>query len=105
VKSHAEALRKEGGGDPLIEALRRDYRQADLTERERAMLDYAWRLTVAPAAVQEDDVARLRAEGFDDRAIVQINLLAATMSFMNRVADGLGVEREGGSRATPPSSS
>ena len=57
------------------------------------MLDYAWRLTVAPAAVQAHDVEALRAHGLDDRAILQLNLVASTLNFMNRVADGLGVER------------
>ena len=75
--------------------MRRDYRQASLTEQERAMLDYAAKLTRSPAQVTPDDLAQLRRTGFEDRAILQINLIASFFNYINRVADGLGVGREG----------
>src|SRR5437879_1213359 len=72
LQHHGDRLRALDAKDDLIAALRADYRQADLPPRERAMLDYAWRLTVAPGAVQANDVDRLRSEGFDECAIAQI---------------------------------
>ena len=57
------------------------------------MLDYAAKLTRDPASVERADVERLRAEGFDDTAILQINLIASWFNYINRVADGLGVGR------------
>lgn len=76
-----------------MRALRTDYRMADIPDRERAMLDYAFRLTAAPASIQPSDMKALRDAGFDDRGIAQINLLTSWFNYLNRVADGLGVTR------------
>lgn len=58
------------------------------------MLDYAVKLTREPAAVAPGDVAALRAAGFDDRGIHDICAVTAYYAFVNRIADGLGVEFE-----------
>jgi uncharacterized peroxidase-related enzyme len=79
--------------EELSEALKRDYREAELSEPDRAMLDYAAKLTREPARIMPEDLNRLRAVGFDDRGILQINLIAAWFNYINRVADGLGVGR------------
>ncbi len=59
------------------------------------MLDYAVKLTHTPSEITIDDVALLREEGFDDRAIHDICAITAYYAFVNRIADGLGVELEG----------
>jgi uncharacterized peroxidase-related enzyme len=71
--------------------LRRDYVKADLSAADRAMLDFAVRLTTAPDTMTPDDLARLRAVGFDDVGVLQITLIAAWFNYVNRVADALGV--------------
>jgi uncharacterized peroxidase-related enzyme len=71
--------------------LRRDYTQANLSEPDRAMLDYAAKLTRHGWKVTRDDLDHLRRVGFDDRGILQINLIASWFNYINRVADGLGV--------------
>jgi alkylhydroperoxidase family enzyme len=58
------------------------------------MLDYALKLTVAPATVGTSDIATLRGTGFDDQGIHDICAIAAYYAFVNRIADGLGVELE-----------
>ena len=58
------------------------------------MLDYALKLTVRPQAMEAADVERLRRQGFDDRAIHDICSVTAYFAFVNRIADGLGVELE-----------
>ena len=58
------------------------------------MLDYVDLLTRHPARVQREHVETLRTHGFDDTAILQINLIASFFNYVNRVADGLGVGRE-----------
>jgi len=78
----------------LVEALRRDYKTAPITEQERAMLDYAVQLTKDATKISRADHERLRAAGFDDRGILQITLIAAWFNYINRVADALGVGRE-----------
>jgi uncharacterized peroxidase-related enzyme len=75
----------------LVEALKKDYRQADLNPRQRAMLDYAVKLTVEPGAMHETDLAPLHAAGLDDRAILELNQAVAYFAYVNRVAVGLGV--------------
>jgi uncharacterized peroxidase-related enzyme len=91
VESHAEFLRRATLDEGLAAALRRDYRTADLSPADRAMLDFAVRLTTEPARMSAEDVGRLRAAGFDDRAVLQITLIAAWFNYVNRVADALGV--------------
>jgi uncharacterized peroxidase-related enzyme len=91
VESHAEFLRCVTLDEELAAALRRDYRQAALSDQELAMLDYAVKLTRSPALVTAEDLERLRQAGFDDRAILQINLIASWFNYINRVADGVGV--------------
>ena len=76
----------------LADQLKVDYRQADLTVRERAMLDYVDKLTRTPWTMRESDVQALREVGFEDLAILHIVQLAAFFNYLNRVADGLGIE-------------
>jgi alkylhydroperoxidase family enzyme len=79
--------------EPLVEALRRDYRTAPIDERDRVMLDYVAQLTKDATGVTRDHHERLRAVGFDDRGILQITLIASWFNSINRVADALGVGR------------
>jgi uncharacterized peroxidase-related enzyme len=67
---------------------------ADLSSADRAMLDYAVKLTRDPAAVQRDDIDLLRREGFDDVAILDVCQVVAYYNYVNRLADGLGVDLE-----------
>jgi uncharacterized peroxidase-related enzyme len=78
----------------LVEALEKDYTTAPITAQERAMLDYVVKLTRDATKVSKDDHVRLRASSFDDKAILQITLIASWFNYINRVADALGVGRE-----------
>ena len=94
MTSHAEFLRRVTLDESLAEAIKQDYRAAELVPADRAMLDYAAKLTLTPARMTRVDVESLRSHGFDDVAILQINLIASFFAYVNRVADGLGVGRE-----------
>jgi len=61
---------------------------------DRAMLDYVVKLTLTPGAMKVEDVEALRQAGFDDRAIHDVCAVASYFAFVNRIADGLGVELE-----------
>jgi uncharacterized peroxidase-related enzyme len=78
----------------LVQALREDYTQAPVTDQERVMIDYVVKLTKDATKVSPLDHQRLRGAGFDDRAILQITLIASWFNYINRVADALGVGRE-----------
>lgn len=71
-----------------------DYRQAKLDPSDRAMLDFAVKLTRTPAAVCETDLDALRKLGFDDPAIHDIVQVTALFNYYDRLADGLGVDME-----------
>ena len=71
-----------------------------LTQRERALLRYADALTLAPASITAASVDALRAVGLDDRAIHDACAIVAYFAFVNRIADGLGVELERAGEAT-----
>ena len=75
----------------VVEAVKSDYRSAPITPRQRALLDYADKLTREPWAMTEDDLAPLRAVGLNDRGILDLNQAVAYFAYVNRVADGLGV--------------
>lgn len=81
--------------DKLVKAIQDDYEHAPLSPADRAMLDYVGKVTVRATSIGPDDHALLRGHGFDDRAILQITLIASWFNYINRVADALGVGREG----------
>jgi uncharacterized peroxidase-related enzyme len=79
--------------EELVRALQEDYRAAPISEQDRVMLDYVAQLTRDATRIGPDDHARLRAAGFDDKAVLQITLIASWFNYINRVADALGVGR------------
>jgi uncharacterized peroxidase-related enzyme len=74
--------------------VRRDYREAPLSPADRAMLDFAVKLTREPRSMSRDDVETLRAAGFDDTAIHDIVQITGYFSYYNRLAEGLGIDPE-----------
>jgi|SRR5688572_6785820 len=94
MQSHAEFLRRVTLDESLVDQLRVDYRTAPISEAERAMLDFAVQLSVDATRLSRQDVEGLRGHGFDDRAVLQITLIASWFNYINRVADALGVGRD-----------
>ena len=81
--------------DRVIAALQSDrLDDAGFDAAERALLSYAERLTLDPSAVSSGDIDALRTAGFDDRAIHDACAIVSYFAFVNRIADGLGVELE-----------
>ena len=92
--AHADDLRAEGAADELARHAAHDYRQADLSPRERALCDFAVKLTHLAAEVDQPDVDALRAQGLDDAAISDAIQLVAYFNYVTRVADGVGIDDE-----------
>jgi uncharacterized peroxidase-related enzyme len=86
--------------EKMVEALKRDYRTAPISEQDRAMLEYVVKLTKDATKCSPADHDKLRAAGFDDRGILQITLIASWFNYINRVADALGVGRDANAVAT-----
>lgn len=78
----------------LVEALEKDYKSAPISEHDRVMLDYVVKLTKDATKCSKQDIETLHAAGFEDRAVLQITLIASWFNYINRVADALGVGRE-----------
>ena len=91
MTAHGEALRIESKDDQLVEGVKQDYTRLDLSPAERAMLDYAVKLTVAPSSASEEDISKLREHGFDDRDILDIIYVICLYNFNDRMADATGI--------------
>ncbi len=79
----------------MVAALRENYRTAPITDAERVMLDYVVQLTKDATRVTPEYHENMRSNGFSDTAILQITLIASWFNYINRVADALGVGRDG----------
>ncbi len=90
--AHAEYLRQEGGDDLEVERIKSDWRQMDLTEAERVMLEWVEKLTVAPATCVEADIEAMRGVGWTDRDVLDIAQVCAYFNMRVRIVDGLGLE-------------
>lgn len=90
---HGAALARESGDTALAETVASG-RFEQLDQRMAALCRYAVKLTLTPHEMQRGDIDELRRVGFDDRAIVDANQVVSYYNYVNRVADGLGVELE-----------
>jgi len=86
LTAHGAAVRQYSGNPLLGEQIVMNYRVARTGKRERAMLDFAVKLTSAPWSVEEADRERLRRAGFSDRDIWDISAVASFFNMSNRVA-------------------
>lgn len=91
---HGAGLLRLKRDEALVNALRDDYTTANITPAERAMLDYAAKLTCTPKGVTSADIEALQAVGLTARAIHDLCAIVGYFAFVNRLADGLGVELE-----------
>lgn len=97
MHAHAGDLRAEvtdGTGEAFAGAVLHDWRTAPLTAVDRALCVYGEKLALRPSEMTEDDVRALRTAGLDDRGIHDAAQVVAYFSYINRVADGLGVDLE-----------
>jgi uncharacterized peroxidase-related enzyme len=92
---HGAALNQYWKDDNRIELLKQDYRRAWLSEKEKAMCDFAVHLTINPIEHEETDFTpQLRAVGLSDKAILDVVLVTAYFNYVNRIVMALGVELE-----------
>ena len=90
IVSHTAALRKLTKDPDFVDRLATGYKYADLDPRDRAMLDFAVKLTEASDRCSDQDVEALRDAGWNDEEIMDIAQVAAMFNFTNRLASGLG---------------
>lgn len=90
IVSHSAALRKLTGDPLLVEQLQTNHAYAAVEPKERAMLDFAVKLTERSSTCTEADVEALREAGWTDGEIMDIAEVTAMFNFTNRLASGLG---------------
>ncbi len=87
VIAHGAILRIYAKNPLIADQVAVNYRKADITARQRAMLDFALKVTLHSAQIGEEDFAALREHGFDDEDIWDIGGIAAFFGMSNRLAN------------------
>ena len=91
VVAHGAILRIYEKKPLIADQLATNYRKADITPRQRAMLDFAMKVCTQSATIEEADFAALRAHGFDDEDIWDIGAITAFFGLSNRMANLTGM--------------
>lgn len=92
VTHHGEALLNLTKDADLFTRIKRDFKTANLSNRDHAILKYAVKLAKNPSELRLKDLEELRQAGFSDTDILNINLITGYFNFVNRIALGLGVK-------------
>ncbi len=87
-------IEDEAAADAFVHAVARNWRAAPLAPTDRALCDFAAKLTNHQQAMSPDDLDQLREAGFDDRAIHDAAQVIGYFNYITRIADALGVEAE-----------
>ncbi len=90
--AHGAALRQLTGDAKLADTIAANYRHAELTSRQMAMLDFAVKVTKASAEIGEADRQALRDEGFSNRGIWDVAEVAAFFNMSNRVSSAIAMK-------------
>ena len=91
---HRRGLRRLLKDDVLLAEIDVDWTTSAASDKRKAMLAYAVKLTADPGHMVRSDVEALRAAGFTDRDVLDIAEVVGYYAYVNRIADGLGVEVE-----------
>ncbi|WP_273786568.1 peroxidase-related enzyme [Brucella intermedia] len=91
IFAHAAGLRSVADDPAWVATMKANYRHADLSVRERAIADYASRLTIAPREMGPADLKPLRDNGLTDIDIIYVAEIAAYFNLSNRFNSGLGI--------------
>jgi uncharacterized peroxidase-related enzyme len=94
VTHHREALRFYLKNDNQLDLIRAGQLPENLTARTKALIDYALKLNSQPNRIVKRDLDALRTFGVSDSEILDLVLLTGYMNFVNRIAQGLGVEHD-----------
>ena len=89
LTAHGAVVRKRSGDPSLGEQMVMNYKVADLPPKQRAMLDFAWKLTASPAEITEQDRQALRNAGWTDRDIWDIAAVTGFFNMSNRLESAI----------------
>ncbi|MBS3781892.1 MAG: peroxidase-related enzyme [Candidatus Thermoplasmatota archaeon] len=92
VNHHAEALDHFWRDQEKVKELEEDYRNVDISKKEKNMLGFVKRSTEKPDSVEQKDIDGLIEVGFSDKEILNIVMITSYFNFVNRIALTLGVD-------------
>jgi uncharacterized peroxidase-related enzyme len=92
VVAHGAILRVRAKNPRVADQVAINYRKAEITERQRAMLDFALKVATDSAAIGEPDYAALRGHGFSDEDAWDIAAIAAFFAMSNRIANAFSLK-------------
>jgi uncharacterized peroxidase-related enzyme len=92
IQHHAEALNYYWRDSSRLNNFLNNFSAVDLSDGTVKLLEYAVKLTQNPDTVKESDVKNLKSEGYTDEDILNLNMIVSYFNFVNRIANGLGVE-------------
>ena len=87
-------LRSEVDDADFVQQIMEDWEEAVLSPEDRALLEFTDKLSRDPRAMGQEDVDRLKAAGFDDRAVHDVTQVVSYFNYINRVAGALGTDPE-----------
>ena len=91
MESHENDLLEEIHDQEKVLKIQEDYTSVDLGAKNKALLDFAKKLTLSPKDMGKADIEKLREHGFEDREILDAAQLAGYFNYSNRVMDSLGI--------------
>jgi uncharacterized peroxidase-related enzyme len=92
INHHKEALNYYWKDINKIDKLIKNFNKKYLSEKNKAMIEYVYKLTKNPDQIRINDIDLLKKKDFSDRDILDINLITSYFNFVNRIVLGLGVE-------------
>lgn len=92
IRHHSEALNHYWKNEERLNRFIEMLDDPELSEKFRLVIKHAIKLTIEPAGVKESDIRELKSFGWKDEDILSINLVVSYFNFVNRIANGLGVE-------------
>ena len=94
MSAHAEFLRAATTNPELASQIKSDFRSANLAEQDLRMLEFVEKLTLYPWLVVDSDIRGLKNAGFSDQEVLHIVLGCSHFNYLNRIADGVGIQFE-----------
>ena len=94
IEAHGDDFRDEVKDEEKARHLKHDWKTAGLSEKDKALCSWAVKLTLTPAEMVKSDVRDLEAFGFSQNAISDAAQVISYFNYINRIADGLGVDLE-----------
>ena len=94
IRAHLYDLRSETKDQKLVDEIAVNWKESGLTEQQKAICYFAEKLTLKPGKIDNSDVQKIKEFGYFDKEISEIVQITSYFNYINRVADGLGLEAE-----------